>query len=105
MDIIEENTLLSGSFVKAAMVLIVGVILLSGFVGGIANNNPKSATITLTEIPTDGNTITLGGHIFEFDSDGSVSPGHVSVTIGNTLYDTCANLRAAIAANTDYTLS
>jgi hypothetical protein len=62
IDTLEGTSL----FVKAAAVFLFGIIFLSGVISA-ANLNPsglKTASITLTEIPQDGNTINIGGHIF-----------------------------------------
>jgi hypothetical protein len=81
---------------KFAILLIIGVVVLSG----IASNNLLSSTgsvsITFTDNPTDGQTVTLDGHVFEFDSNGSVTAGHIPVIIGATLDITQAHLKTAM---------
>jgi hypothetical protein len=89
-------------FVKIAAVFLLGLMLLSGFGFAIQNDNPKSATITLTEIPQDGDMIMLGVHTFEFTHDGAVQSGYIPVRIGSTLIETKANFMAAVSANTDF---
>lgn len=92
----------TGGLVKAAGIFIIGVIILSGFATGIDNSNPKSATLTMTENPHDGDIITLGAHTFEFDSGDGVSAGNIPVSIGATLFDTSNNFESAVTANTDF---
>lgn len=57
------------------------------------------ASINIAAQPSDGNTITINGTVFEFDSNASVSGSNVAVTIGGTLVQTIEALGAAIAAN------
>lgn len=47
----------------------------------------------------DGETITIGNKVYEFDNNASVTAGRVAVTIGGTVADTATNLIAAINAN------
>ena len=57
MSIIEDPMIQvfeTGGFVKAAAVFLLGVMLLGGFGFAISNDNPKSATITMTDIPQTG---------------------------------------------------
>jgi hypothetical protein len=93
-----------GGFVKIAAVFLLGLMLLSGFGTAISNANPKSATITLNEIPQAGDTVTLGAHVFEFTNSGTVADGNIPVTIGSTLYETGNNLKNAMTSNTDFTV-
>lgn len=70
----------------------IGVLQLSG---------DNLGAIQLTNTPSDGNTATITGldansEIFEFDNNGSVTSGHVSVTIGADAATTASNLMAAI---------
>jgi hypothetical protein len=102
MDIETESIIGSSTLVKAAAVFLLGLMILGGFAGAVQNDNPKSATITLTQIPSDGDTITLGAHIFEFSHDGAVTSGHIPVTIGATLIETKANFMTAVSSNTDF---
>ena len=97
-DPIIESFELNG-FVKTAAVFLLGVLLLAGFATGISNANPKTATITLTDIPHDGDTVTLDAHVFEFDNGDGVASGNIPVHIGATLYETGNTFRDAIKAN------
>jgi hypothetical protein len=104
MDLVEESTTGSGMLIKAAAIFIFGVIFLSGAVGAIQNSDPKTVTLTLTEIPSPGDTITLGAHVFEFVDSGAVQADHIPVQIGSTLIDTKANFEAAVTANSDFSV-
>ena len=92
----------TGGLVKAAGIFIIGVIILGGFAGAVQNDNPRSATITLTQIPQAGDTITLGSHTFEFVNSGAVGAGHIPVTIGATLIETKSNFMTVVQENTDF---
>jgi len=52
--------------------------------------------LTYTGQPTDGDTITIDGAIFEMDSNSAVTAGNTSVTIGATSAETYTNLVNAI---------
>jgi flagellar hook protein FlgE len=52
--------------------------------------------VTFTAQPADGDTLTIGGTIYEFDSDASVTGGHTAVAIGGSLATTLANLDTAV---------
>lgn len=56
------------------------------------------AVIKITSNPSDGDTVTINGTVFEFDSNASVTGGNISVTIGATYVDTITNLGNAITA-------
>lgn len=73
----------------------IGVIILSGLDSGVHTSMVGSSTIQFIGQPIDGDIITIHGYVFEFDDDGSVSSGHIPVTIGATVTDTIANFRAA----------
>ena len=98
------QTFETGGFVRMAAVFLLGIMLLGGFGFAISNDNPKSATITLKDIPQAGDLVQLGSHVFEFTNSGAVGAGHIPVQIGSTLYETRNNLKTAMTANTDYTI-
>jgi flagellar hook protein FlgE len=52
--------------------------------------------VSFTAQPADGDTITIGGTTYEFDSNASVTPGNTSVTIGASLAATLANVDTAV---------
>jgi hypothetical protein len=79
---------------KVALVMAIGVIILSGLSAG--NNSHDSVNMTLTKIPSDGETISLNYHVFEFDSGDGVAAGNIPVQIANTVSETGLNLRSAI---------
>ena len=56
------------------------------------------AAINLAAQPADGDTVTINGTVFEFDSNASVTGGRTAVTIGGSLTATIDNLAAAIEA-------
>lgn len=56
------------------------------------------AAINIAALPADGDTITINGTVFEFDSNASVTGGRTAVTIGGSLTATIDNLSAAIDA-------
>jgi hypothetical protein len=91
-------------FVKIAAVFLLGLMLLSGFCFAISNDNPRPTTISMTGIPSPGDTVTMGAHVFEFTNTGSVAAGHIPVTIGSTIYESGTNLKNALQANTDFTI-
>lgn len=47
----------------------------------------------------DGNTVTIGDKVFEWDNNGSVVAGHILVTIGGSGAVCATNLKNAINAN------
>lgn len=62
------------------------------------------ATVTMTDVGNDGETVTITDDlgttvIFEFESGGGVGAGNTAVTIGGTANDTADNLRTAIGAS------
>lgn len=58
--------------------------------------NPSVVTITFSGLPSAGDTITIGGTVFEFDG---ATPGYVPVVIAGTLAATLTNLAAAVNAD------
>jgi len=84
------------SIVKVAAVLLLGVIFLSGLSDGVHSQMVDSITFTFNGQPTDGDTVTISGHVFEFDDDGSVIAGHNVVLIGSTVSDTISNFNTAV---------
>jgi hypothetical protein len=103
MDIIDNPT---QGLIKSGAIFIIGLIILSGAIGAsaVGDSSSKSIQLSLTQIPIDGDTITLGNYIFEFDSGDGVIVGHITVAIGSTIDETGSNLRTAIENNTDYTV-
>lgn len=75
----------------------------------IQNNNlPWSATLTMDTNPTNGDTLTIAGVVFEFqDNLANVTAGRVGVLIGANVAATRSNLAACLAdsgtAGTHYT--
>lgn len=71
------------------------------------NNLPYSATLNMATQPTAGDTVTIAGVVFEFQSDlNSTTAGYVGVLIGASVDATRANLAACIndsgTAGTNY---
>jgi flagellar hook protein FlgE len=52
--------------------------------------------VSFSAQPADGDTLTIGGVTYEFDSDAAVTAGNTAVTIGGTLATTLANLDTAV---------
>lgn len=71
------------------------------------NNLPYSATLNMATQPTAGDTVTIAGVVFEFESDlTNTNAGNVGVLIGAAVDNTRANLAACIndsgVAGTNY---
>ena len=90
---VEEHSI---GIVKVAAVLQIGALILIGVDSGLGVHTTNGATITFDGQPADGDTVTLEGYIFEFDSGDGVVDGHIPVDIGATLTDTIANLGTAV---------
>lgn len=60
------------------------------------NAYAAGARLDFSGQPADGNTITIGGTTYEFDSGGGVGGGNTAVAIGTDTATTVANLVAAI---------
>ncbi|PCI66152.1 MAG: flagellar hook-associated protein 3 [Piscirickettsiaceae bacterium] len=76
----------------------------------LSSNRPaqEEAVITTATQPIDGETVTINGITYEFESAGGVALGNVAVVIGGTTGTTSGNLAAAInteqgLGNTDVT--
>lgn len=92
----EDISDVPNAILKVASILLIGVIFLSGLNSGLGSQMIDSQTLTLTSQPADGETVTIGSSIFEFDTgDGTVS-GHIPVIIGSTVLETIGNLRGAM---------
>jgi flagellar hook protein FlgE len=52
--------------------------------------------LSFTGQPADGDTVTVGGTTYEFDSNSSVAAGNTAVAIGSTLPLTLANFATAV---------
>lgn len=61
--------------------------------------NKAVGSIHLTGQPSDGDIVTIGNKVFEFDSNASVTAGRVAVTIAGSAALTAAALIAAINSN------
>jgi hypothetical protein len=104
-DPIIETFDMSSGFVKAAAVFLVGIMILGGFVFTAQTTEKlKTATITLTDLPRNGDIITLGNHVFEFDSGDGVQDDHIPVEIGDTLIQTKSNFVNAVKSSTDFSV-
>lgn len=79
---------------KAAGQLVVGQTI---YVEGLGY---ETATVTLSGLPADGDTVTVSDGVdtivFEFDSNSAYTRGHAPVTIGVDEVATAVNLRKAI---------
>lgn len=83
--------------ISLSIVFTVGAILLGGLASGVASQfRAIDTTITMSALPVDGDTITISGMFYEFDSNGSAESGHILVVIAETIAETLANLEAAL---------
>lgn len=73
------ETFATSGFVKAVSIFLLGVMILGGFGAAVQNDDPRSATITLTQIPNPGDSIKLGRHTYEFVNTGEVTGEHIPV--------------------------
>ena len=87
---------------KFCILLIIGIVILTGVTNSSTASSTSSVVMTFTQNPSDGQTITLDSHVFEFDSGDGVVAGHILVTIGANAIETSANFKAAVLANTTY---
>lgn len=78
----------------------------------LSSNRPayEEMLVTTSAQPADGETVTIDGLTYEFDSGGGVGAGNIAVTIGGTTDATTTNLANAInaenlAGNTTVTAS
>jgi flagellar hook-associated protein 3 FlgL len=71
---------------------------LYGLATDLVNNKPAKEEVGLTMAmePTDGQTVTLNGITYEFESTGGVAAGNVSVAIAGDVNTTTNNLGTAI---------
>lgn len=92
------STDIATSIVKIAGAFLIGILFLSAMAGDM--RTVDSVTVSFDFQPSDGDTVTLDGHTFEFDTGDGVVAGRIPVTIGDSLAETSNNLR--IAAGTYY---
>jgi hypothetical protein len=89
------------TIVRFAGILLIGIIILSGLDNGVhsqmieSTQMIESITFTFDGQPSNGDTVTISGHVFEFDSGDGVISGHIPVTIGGTITRTVENLKIA----------
>lgn len=84
------------NIVRVAAIFLIGVIVLSGIDTGLSTQMVDSTTLSLTAQPSDSDTVTIGGDIFEFDIGDGVISGHIPVLIGSTILETINNLSEAM---------
>lgn len=97
-----ESSSMATSIVKVACMFIIGICLLNGVENSSQIDTAHTATVTLSENPVDGDTLTLDNNIFEFDSGDGVVTGHIPVTIGTSLDETGVNFVSAVNNVADY---
>lgn len=84
---------------KFCILLVIGVVILSNLISGNSTlSHTGTIQLTFSENPVDGETITIDGTIYEFDSNGAIDTGHTAVAIGALKHDTIVNLQAALAS-------
>lgn len=99
-----HNYTVSGYAKNAAIISTSSALEVYGFFGGSTTRNSRAFIVFKDfENPADGDTITIASgsqtKIFEFDSNSSVSGGHVAVAINVDPFVTASNLATAITAN------
>ena len=100
-----DNNEIAMTIAKFCMLLIIGLIILSSVVTNSNVQQNNRVALPFSGQPADGDILTLDDFVFEFDNNGGVVAGHISVTIGATIDDTKINLNAAIQANTNYVVT
>ena len=58
-----------------------------------------TGSISFSDQPSDGDTLTIGDVIFEFDNDNTVAEGNIAIPIGEDLLTTKQNTRSTIIDN------
>lgn len=85
-------------WITANVIQLVDANVGAGLVGTV--NVPANKLLLATGQPSDGDTVTINGVVFEWDSNATITAGNVAVTIGGTLNLSLRALGAAINANT-----
>jgi hypothetical protein len=96
MGLEDDSSALAMTVAKFAILLVIGIALLSGVGSNNLLSTNSALSITLSGNPSDGDTLTTDGHVFEFDSNGSVVSGHTAVTIASQVNATQTNLHTAL---------
>jgi hypothetical protein len=89
-----EGMDITKTIIKFALVLLIGVVLLQAIDN--TTNTSSGKSLIFSSNPTDGQTISVDGAIYEFDSGDGVTSGHIPVNIGYTQRATLHNLAVAL---------
>lgn len=84
------------SVIRVAVILIIGVILISSIGNGVSEMLSGGLNIYFSNNPEDGDTVTVDSYTFEFDYGDGVSVGHITVPIEATTSGTATNLKTAL---------
>ena len=98
MGLETDSSALAMMVAKFAILLVIGIALLSSIGGNSLLSSTGTLSITLSGNPSDGDTLTTDGHVFEFDNTGSVTSGNTAVTIAPQVNATQTNLQTALGA-------
>ena len=102
MDLTDDSSGMAMMIAKFAILLVIGITILNGIGANNLLSSTTSVQIGLAGQPSDGDTLTLDGVVYEFhdtDIPGGVVAEHTQVSIGLTIDATQTNLQAAIAAH------
>ena len=91
------------TIVKFCILLVIGVVLLSAIGSNSGASTHGSATFTFSGNPSDGDTVTVDNHVYEFDSGNGVAAGHTAVMISPIMVGTAQNF--ANVTGTNYAVS
>jgi phage tail sheath gpL-like len=71
--------------------------------GTAVTSTRAQGTLAFSDSVSDGETVTIGGAVYEFDTDGTTAEGNIAVDVsqGFTASDAVTALVAAIEANED----
>lgn len=77
------------------------IILVDGLTAYNETADPATGSLTFTGVVADGQTVTIGTEVYEFDTNSSVTSGHIAVDVssGATASDAVTALVSAITAN------
>jgi hypothetical protein len=101
-----DETDTTNMIIRLSALLLIGLIIISGVVSmALARGTDYKFSIKMYQNPSDGDTITLAGTIYEFDSGDGVAIGHIPITIGATLADTISNIDTAINSHSEWVVT
>ena len=97
----DESSSMATTIMKFCILLMVCVIILINIDLSAAPQAQadEHTSITLSDQPSDGDTLTIGNEVYEFDTGNGVITGHIAVLIGATKTETTNNLVTVINTN------